>query len=340
VELIETWNLVERALLMLLVGALLSCDLQHPDPVAKPSVLAAAVLPAVVRITPEGDRAQAAGTGFFIQGHEGGTLIATNYHVIWEATKIVFEQSNSVRGRAILVGVDRSIDFALLRPEAALSSRLLTWGRDSDLELGDFLLSVGSVEGGSASVSAGVVSAHARIPDSPLVGQRLVDHVFTDAVISPGNSGGPVLDSHGRLVGMNAAVAGRSRGLGIVVPAPLLRDAAWELERRGRCSHAFSGFEVAEGGCSVAAALRVVSVSPDGPAQVAGLRAGDCIIAVQGGTLHGPRDLRRRLYMTRAGTQWTLELLRANSRLHVTLQLGDAVQSMSQTSSADTRRSE
>ena len=301
-------------------------DGRNRDTISSSVAIAAKARSAVVRIRAQGGMAQPEGAGFFVRGRKGEALIATNYHVVWGASSIAFEQSGSVQGKAKLLGIDKAIDFALLRPDPAVTVAVLDLVDEREIRVGDWLMSVGNFEGVTTAASVGVLSGRTRLPRASLVGQRLVDHLLTDAVLGPGSSGGPVLDARGSVVGMNTAVAGRSRGIGIVTPATLIQHAARELEQVGHCAHAFGGVEVADDSCAgkEPGAMLVTSVTPEGPAHSAGLQVQDCIVAAHGRSLQGANEFRRRMFMAKPGTRWSLDVVRDARRVRVTLLLENA----------------
>ena len=179
---------------------------------------------------------------------------------------------------------------------------------------------MGNASGLFAAVSVGVVSARGAVPNSALLGQRVVDYLFTDAVISPGSSGGPVLDSRGHVVGINTAMVGASLGLGVVIPSSLAYPALQQIERNGRSVHAYGGLEVVdEGNSGGPRRLRVASVVPGGPAHAAELRVSDRITSVN--TIEAPAaaEFRRALFCATPGTVWRLGVQRSGRPTSVTM---------------------
>src|ERR1041384_134158 len=148
---------------------------------------------AVVRIHPHGDRAQGCVSVFFFVARSGDIYVATNYHVVWGATTVSIERSDATTEAASVMAVDPATNLALLRPAASTAPATLSFGDDMELTQGDWVCSLGSLGGVFNAASTGIVSARGRLPEAKVVGQRLVEHLFIDAVVGPGSSGGPVV---------------------------------------------------------------------------------------------------------------------------------------------------
>jgi len=203
--------------------------------------LVAAALPAVVRVQGRGGLAQTAGSGFFIRGEGGTPLVVTNHHVVWGAAEIAIERNDGVTETAALVGVDPATDLALLRPTSGAAPATLTFGDDTRMRVGGWLIAIGSSDGVFNAASVGVLSARGRVPMAKLPPQRLVDHLFVDATLGAGGSGGPVLDLEGRVVGVSLAMMGGSRNLGVALPSSLAAPVIRDLERGRQSTHGFVG---------------------------------------------------------------------------------------------------
>jgi serine protease DegQ len=293
--------------------------------IGRPDVAALidAALPAVVRVRGRGGMAQTEGSGFFIRGDAGQPLVVTNHHVVWGAAEIAIERQDGVTETAALVGVDDTTDLALLRPSSRSAPATLSFGDDSGLRVGGWVLALGSPDGLFNAASTGVLSARALVPGAKLPAERLVDHLFIDAALGAGSSGGPVLDLGGRVVGVSLAILGGSRGLGVLLPSGLAARVVRDLEREGRSAHGFAGVALADevdAGRS-SGSVRVTAVVPGGPADQAHLRTGDRILALDGARLRGAADLRRRLFTTPPGGLARLDLARTTERIEATLRL-------------------
>jgi serine protease Do len=226
--------------------------------------------------------------------------------------------------------VDREVDLALLRARSAFTETALSLADDGNLRRGDWLVSIGNAGGLLDAVSVGVLSARGRVPEAALMGQKLVDYVFTDAAISPGASGGPVLDLEGRVVGINAALVGASRGLGVVIPGGLAIPVLEHLKRDGRVAHGFAGLDVVDVVHGSAGSVRVTTVFPKGPAEAANIRVGDLIIAVDGATPRSARDFRLRVFSSTPGSELRVQLMRSGAPTQVVLTLKDLAEAKQQ----------
>jgi S1-C subfamily serine protease len=286
------------------------------------AALAKAALPAVVRVMGKGGMAQGAGSGFVVRGDGDRDLVITNHHVVWGASEIVLERNDGTLDHATVLGADAEIDLAVLGPQAKGYSTL-SFGDDQTLRVGDPLVSIGSPAGVLNAVSVGVLSARGKVPDATLPGELAVDHLFTDAAISPGCSGGPLLDARGLVVGVNAATLAASRGLGVAIPSHLVARVANVLQRSGRYLHSSAGLRVGDAspGSSGTRGVQVTAISPGGPADVASLHTGDIIMTLDGRPLAGSSDFLWREFMDAPGTTWRLGLQRGGEVLPLTVSL-------------------
>jgi len=266
---------------------------------------------------------QAEGSGFFVSGSGGRPLIVTNNHVVWGANIIDIERSDGTLDTATVVGVDRDVDIALLRPASGTAAATLALGDDSRLRRGDWLVSLGNAAGVSGTVTVGVLSARGRVPDATLAGQKFVDYLFTDALISPGSSGGPVIDAEGRVIGIGAALVGGRQGLGVVIPSSLAAPVLDRLMHDGQSVHAFGGLDVidAPAGSTGMKSLLVSSVTSAGPAEVADVRVGDRIVGVAGRAPSSAREFRLRLFNSTPGSSFRLEIVRSGVSISAVLTL-------------------
>ena len=247
-------------------------------------------------------------------------FVLTNAHVVGErrAPRVVASFTDGRELSAELVGSDPLTDLALLRTEPAqLDAAEL--GDAATLRVGQLVVAIGNPHGFAGSVTAGVVSALGRsLPVGDGDTRRAIDDVIqTDAALNPGNSGGALVDGRGRVVGINTAVAGV--GLGLAVPVNVTtRRVVSELMRDGRVRRAWIG--VAAGARPLPPRLRarvgreraveVVEVMPGSPAERAGLRAEDLILAVDGDPVAGVDDLHRLMDGDHIGRACTLAIAR------------------------------
>jgi serine protease Do len=229
--------------------------------------------------------------------------------------------------RASVVGADPLSDLAVLRTEeAALTPAEL--GDAAALRVGQLVVAIGNPHGFAGSVTAGVVSALGRsLPTREGRSRRVIDDVIqTDAALNPGNSGGALVDGHGRVVGINTAVAGVGLGLAVPVNATT-RGIVADLMRDGRVRRAWIG--IAAGARPLPPRVRalagreraveVVEVMPSSPASRAGLHAEDLILAVDGDPVAGVDDLHRLMGASRIGVPCTLTVVRDGAQRELLL---------------------
>jgi len=286
---------------------------------ASPSVVA-------IHATPRaGARRSRGGTGSgFVFTPDG--LILTNSHVVHDAGSISVETLAGDRFEADRVGEDPHTDTALIRVGARLPA--LTLGGSRSLKVGQLAIAIGNPLGFDCTVTAGVVSALGRTLRSGS-GRLIDDVVQTDAALNPGNSGGPLMDSAGRVIGMNTAIIAGAQGLCFAIAIDTVRQVAIELLRHGRVRRAQLGVAAQTVPISQRArrhfeleartAIRISEIEPDGPAARAGLESGDVIVGFAGDSVAGIDDLHRLLGEERIGRTLPLEVVRGSRRLTVDL---------------------
>jgi serine protease Do len=253
-------------------------------------------------------------------------FLLTNAHVVSGSGRILASFTDGREVAAAVVGTDPLTDLALLRAEASLVPAEL--GDAADLRVGQLVVAIGNPHGFAGSVTAGVVSALGRsLPAGDRGARRMIDDVIqTDAALNPGNSGGALAEGHGRVVGINTAVAGVGLGLAVPINATTRKVIA-ELMRSGRVRRAWIG--VAAGARPLPPRVRarvgreraveVVEVLPDSPASRAGLRPEDLILAVDGAPVTGVDDLHRLMDGERIDRPCTLTVARGDGEREVLL---------------------
>jgi serine protease Do len=273
------------------------------------------------------------------QGSSGSGVIArrdgvvlTNAHVVGNADQVFLTFADGRRLPARVLGRDATVDVAVV--QAAVQNAPAAPIGDSDrLVVGQTAIAIGNPLGFERTVTTGVISALNRA----LRGSTLDQLIQTDAAISPGNSGGPLLDSQGRVIGINTAVirVEGAEGLGFAIPINLARDIAEQLLTTGRVRRAYLGVQLGE--LNPAAAERfglpvrqgafVGLVEPDSPAARAGLRPQDIVVRANGAEVRQLGDLRRALRQAGPGATVRLDVVRPGatpgtaSRLVVTARL-------------------
>ncbi len=262
-----------------------------------------AVGPAVVSIARRGARSRGpdgSGSGFFFT--PDGYLL-TNAHVAHEAKSLEARFPNGDRLPARVVGEDPATDLAVLRVEGS-SLPFVQIGRASKLRVGQLVVAIGNPFGLDATVSAGVVSALGRSMRSR-EGRPIEDVVQHTAPLNPGNSGGPLVDFKGRLVGVNTAIIAGAQGLSFAVPSETALWVVPEILKHGLVRRARLGVEVRQRvldrrlarahALEQKHAVEIMRVAKDGPAHRAGLQEGDLLIGFQGQVVSSTDELFRRL---------------------------------------------
>jgi S1-C subfamily serine protease len=259
-------------------------------------------------------------------------LILTNSHVAGAAgsgtARIGVTTPDGQELRARLVGDDPDTDLALLRVDESVSLPAAPLGDSKRLKRGQLVIAIGNPLGFESTVTTGVVSALGRSLRSR--NGRLIDDVIqTDAALNPGNSGGPLVSSHGEVVGINTAVIMGAQGICFAVAANTANFVLGELVRHGRVRRAFIGIAAQQialpprrrhaAGLEQDRAVMAGSVEPDSPAGRAGLRPGDIIVRLDGVTIGGADDLVRALTGEKIGREVALEVLRGTGLLTLPL---------------------
>jgi S1-C subfamily serine protease len=282
-----------------------------------------AVGPAVVSITVgRGGAGGGAGSGVIV-APDGYAV--TNDHVVDGAGRLTATLTDGRTLDAALIGEDPSTDLALIRLNGT-DLPVAAPGRSAALRVGRLVVAIGNPLGFQSTVSAGVVSALGRSLRSRT--GRLIENVIqTDVALNPGNSGGPLVDSAGRVVGINTAIIAMAQGLSFAVPIDTATWVIGELLAHGRVRRAWLGLVAQNRPLDAARRRRlaiaaptvveVVSVEPDGPAAVAGLRAGDWLLAIDGQPTPTIDQLHRRLPTVAIGTPVAVAILRGADRLDV-----------------------
>jgi len=252
-------------------------------------------------------------------------FVLTNSHVVHGATRVEAAFPDGRRMRAELVGDDPATDLAVLRvPPVSLTVAEL--GDSATLRVGQLVVAIGNPLGFQSTVTAGVVSALGRSFRS--VGGRLIDDVIqTDAALNPGNSGGPLVDARGRVVGVNTAVILPAQGICFAVGINTAKVVTGQLIRHGKIRRGRIGvagqtvplLRLAQRalGIDAKSGVLVTGVEPDSPAARAGLASGDTIVEYEGSAVTGIDDLHRLLTGDRIGVATSVVVLRGAERLQL-----------------------
>jgi serine protease Do len=271
---------------------------------------------------PESDsgesRSAGIGSGFVLDadGH-----VLTNAHVVANADQVSVRLPESKREyKARVIGVDRLTDVALVKVDAQ-GLPFVAVGDSTKLKAGEWVAAIGSPFGLANTITAGIVSAKERsLPD-----ETFVPFIQTDVAVNPGNSGGPLLNTRGEVVGINSQIYSRTggyMGVSFAIPISVAMDVAEQLKRQGRVVRGRIGVGIQELSTELAAAFKlaqpegavVTTVEPGGPAQRAGIAAGDVILSFDGRPVTDATELPRMVAQTKPGTDVSVEVWHDGAR--------------------------
>jgi len=279
---------------------------------------------------PRGERpmpTHGVGSGFIISP-EG--VILTNAHVVRDASEVTVKLTDRREFRARVLGSDPKTDVAVLKIEAK-NLPVVPLGRTTDLKVGEWVLAIGSPYGLDSTVTAGVVSAKGRsLPDD-----SYVPFIQTDVAVNPGNSGGPLFNTRGEVIGINSQIysqTGGYQGLSFAIPIDVATKIKDQIVATGKVSHAKLGVSVQEVNQSFADSFNlatpegalVANVEQGGPADKLGLKAGDVIRKVNGQKIVASADLPAIVGLAMPGDKISLEVWRQGKAIELSGKLGNA----------------
>lgn len=287
--------------------------------------VAESVSPAVVRIQVENKQGRGGSGSGFIFTPDG--FILTNSHVVHGGEKITVWTPDSGDFRAQLIGEDPDTDLALLRIDAPML-RSVKLGDSRRIRVGQLVVAIGNPYGFQYTVTAGVVSALGRSLRSQS-GRLIEDVIQTDAALNPGNSGGPLVNSAGEVVGVNTATILPAQGLCFAISINTAQFIASKLIRHGQVRRSYIGVQAQTAtlnrtiarhyGLTTSTGALVLAAEPESPAQKAGLQEGDVITSLAGEPVEGVDVLHRLLGEDRIGIKTRLIVLRGSKRLEFTV---------------------
>ena len=285
-----------------------------------------------------GGRAVSLGSGFII---DAAGYIVTNNHVIDGADEISVTLTDNTTLKAKLVGKDERVDLAVLKVETDHPLKAVEFGDSDAARVGDWVLAIGNPFGLGGSVTAGIVSARGRdIRQGPYD-----DFIQTDAAINRGNSGGPLFNMDGQVIGINTAIyspSGGSVGIGFSVPANLAKSVVMQLREYGHARRGWLGVRIQQVtpdiadsvGLKEAAGALVAGVNDDGPADKAHIRNGDVILKFNGQDVKEMRNLPRIVAETEIGKAVPVVLWRDGHEVSVQASVGELPDDVQQASAA------
>jgi len=278
------------------------------------------------------------GSGFIV---DPTGYIVTNNHVIADADEItvILEDDAKTNLKAKLVGRDSKTDLALLKVDPPKPLPFVKFGDSDKIRVGDWIVAIGNPFGLGGTVTSGIISARARQLNSG----PYDDFLQTDAAINKGNSGGPMFNLDGQVIGINSAIyspTGGSVGIGFAIPASLAKPVIEQLRKYGKTKRGWLGVkiqtvtdEIADSmGLSKASGALVASVTPNGPAEAAGIQAGDIILKFDGKDVMDMQHLPRIVAETDIGKEVPVEVWRKGKRVSVTAKVGELEETEQQAS--------
>lgn len=268
------------------------------------------------------DERRSSGSGFIIR--EDGYLV-TNAHVVGDAERIQVRLSDGRRFDARLVGLDERVDLALLKIEAK-GVPVAQLGDSNRTRVGEFVLALGHPFGLEQTVSFGIVSRKG----APIqVAAPGFEFIQTDAAVNPGNSGGPLVNMAGEVVGVNS-MAAVNGSIGFAIPVNLVKALLPQLAEKGKVEWGWLGVsiaevpdeEIAKFGLKEAKGVLIRQVVAGQPADQGGMKANDVVLSVDGAAVEGPRDLQRIISSTPVGKIVKISLMREGKETEVTVTVG------------------
>ena len=282
-------------------------------------------------ITPERERGQ--GSGVII--NQNG-LVLTNAHVVEKVDDVSVTLADGTICEGQVLGSDPVTDLALVKIEESTYSTFAPLGNSEDLEVGDWAIALGTPYGLEKTVTLGIVSSLHRDINSLGFSDKRLDLIQTDAAINPGNSGGPLINSNGEVIGINTLVrSGPGAGLGFAIPINLAKNVSDQLLNKGEVIHPYLGVQLISLNPKIAKehnqdpnslvqlpernGALIQSVIPNSPAEKAGLRRGDLVIAAENISIEEPKALLDEVEKAQIGKVFLLNVLRNNKEIQINI---------------------
>ena len=288
---------------------------------------------------------QSTGSGVVVDAKRG--YILTNNHVIENATDITVTLVGGTAYHAKIIGTDPETDLAVVQISAP-DLKAIDWGDSSQLHVGDYVAAIGNPFGLGQTVTLGIISALGR---GGLGIEGYENFIQTDASINPGNSGGALIDMGGKLIGINSAIIGPSGGnvgIGFAIPVSMAKGVMNELIKNGAIRRGLLGVAIQDLDEKLAKALRVPvqkgglvsQVDEHSPAEIAGMKPGDVVVAINGTAVNGAAELRNTIGAHAPGDKLSLTLMREKQEVIVDVALGEQPQKTVATPSVPLTRGE
>ena len=282
-------------------------------------------------ITPDRERGQ--GSGIII--NDKG-LVLTNAHVVERVDDVAVTLANGTICEGKVLGSDAVTDIALVKIEDNSYSSFAPLGNSEDLEVGDWAIALGTPYGLEKTVTLGIVSSLHRDINTLGFSDKRLDLIQTDAAINPGNSGGPLINSNGEVIGINTLVrSGPGAGLGFAIPINLAKNVSDQLLENGEVIHPYLGVQLISLNPKIAKehnqdpnslvqlpernGALIQSVIPNSPAEKAGLRRGDLVIAAENISIEEPKALLDEVEKAQIGKVFLLNVLRDNKEIQINI---------------------
>jgi serine protease Do len=261
---------------------------------------------------------------------DGSGYILTNYHVIRGANEIEISLADGRKVKATVVGRDPPTDLAVLKIDA---DKLVpaSWGDSEALEPGALVWAVGSPFGLERTITSGILSAKHR---AGLAGSPNQDFLQTDAAVNPGNSGGPLVDADGKVIGINTAIVGEAyQGISFAIPSNVARDIYNHIKQEGSVRRGWLGVQLEsmtdelarKAGLAEPAGVYILDLylqDEQSPAATAGIQPGDVLLKWNGVSVNTPDELRKQVEKTTIGSKASVEILRSGQRETVEVIVG------------------
>lgn len=273
---------------------------------------------------------QSLGSGVII---DPAGYILTNNHVIENVDQVTVTLLDGKTYDAEIIGTDSETDIALIKIEPEETLHAIPIGNSDKAGPGDWVMAIGNPFGFGHTVTVGVISAMRRSTVMPRDELPYQDFIQTDASINPGNSGGPLLDIHGRLIGINTVIAsrtGQSAGIGFAIPINMIKPLLNDLEEKGSVTRGWMGVTIQSVNTDLAEALDldgvegalIAEVVEEGPADKAGVEAGDVIMKFDGTVIRDSGHLSQVVAASRVGDKVKIEVMRDGKQKSLSLKVG------------------